>query len=498
MALRIEDLQARMPAKMQSFSRLLGNDQLLVVKDYLHDPYVESYLAEIRLMGGHLTVVPASMEEVQAHRLRPDGERKGVQVAKDLREEVSGIFIQAAALNASDIHFIVSRRNGGKLYHRRMGKRIFVRDFTSEDAMEYCSTLYNTIMDTGDTSWHPTEYQGGSIREAIWLPESLYGIRVQSNPMADGVAMVLRLLKKEPVRIQNLDHPFLELGFTPAGSLAMEDFTNAGQGLRLALGSTGSGKSTTLKVALELIARNHDWKNLVTIEDPPEYPIFGAQQFMVANATDAQERRQKFNDAFRAAMRSDPDVIMVGEIRDATTAHLAWECALSGHETWSTLHANDSVDATERLIEEMGIHPRQVGNLNVLRGMVSQALVPVLCPHCRVPLLQKKEIMDLHLHPHIRVDQAFVTGPGCARCNGLGAIRQTLIVDVTIPDREFCARVQARETAAARDYLQARWAGKGLLGLDHALGLVNEGLVDPIEAAQKAVASGLIRGRFDD
>ncbi|MHB8365476.1 MAG: GspE/PulE family protein [Acidithiobacillus sp.] len=500
MSLRVDEMQARMPAKMRSFARLVGQDQLLVVKDYIHDPYVESYVTEIRLLGGHLTVSPSTMEEVQAHRMVADGERKGAQQAanKDLREDISGLFIQAAALDASDIHFFVSRRGGGKLYHRRVGKRIFVRDFTSEDAMEYCASLYNTIMDTGDTSWHPTEYQGGSIREARWLPESLYGIRVQSNPTADGVSMALRLLKKDPVRIKNLDHPFEELGFTQAGSLAMEDLTNAGQGLRLALGSTGSGKSTTLKIAMELIARRHPWKNPITIEDPPEYPIIGASQFVVANATDAEDRRQKFNDAFRASMRSDPDVLMVGEIRDATTAHLAWECALSGHETWSTLHANDAVDATERLIEEMGIHPRQVGNLNVLRGMVSQALVPVLCPHCKVPLLQAQGVLDLHLHPHVRVDQAFVTGPGCPRCNGLGAVKQTLVVDVTIPDREFCARVQGRDAGAARDYLQSRWAGKGLLGLDHALGLVNSGLVDPVEAAQKAVASGLIRGRFDD
>ncbi len=500
MALRADEMQARMPAKMRNFARLVGNDQLLVVKDYIHDPYVESYVTEIRLMGGHLTVLPSSIEEVQAHRIVADGERKSAQQAtgKDLREEVSGLFLQAALADASDIHFFVSRNNGGKLYHRRMGKRVFVRDFTSEDAMEYCASLYNTIMDTGDTSWHPTEYQGGSIREARWLPESLYGIRVQSNPTADGVAMALRLLKKDPVRIKNLDHPFEELGFTQAGSLAMEDLVNAGQGLRLVLGATGSGKSTTLKIAMELISRLHPWKNPVTIEDPPEYPIIGALQFVVANAADAADRRQKFNDAFRAAMRSDPDVLMVGEIRDATTAHLAWECALSGHETWSTLHANDAVDATERLIEEMGIHPRQVSNLNVLRGMVSQALVPVLCPHCKVPLLQAPGILDLHLHPHVRVDQAFVTGPGCPHCKGLGAIKQTLVVDVTIPDREFCARVQARDAGSARDYLQARWAGKGLLGLDHAMGLVNAGLVDPVEAAQKAVASGLIRGRFDD
>ncbi len=500
MALRIDEMQALMPAKMKNFARLIDNNQLLVVKDYIHDPYVESYVTEIGLMGVTLSVLPSSMEELQSHRPAADEERKSKQQTnkKDLREEVSGLFIQAAAVDASDIHLFVSRRNGGKLYHRRMGKRVFVRDFTSEDAMEYCASLYNTIMDTGDTSWHPTEYQGGSIREARWLPESLYGIRVQSNPTADGVAMALRLLKKNPVRIKNLSRPFEELGFTNAGSLAMEDLVNAGQGLRLVLGATGSGKSTTLKIAMELISRLHSWKNLVTIEDPPEYPIFGASQFVVANATDAADRRQKFNDAFRAAMRSDPDVIMVGEIRDATTAHLAWECALSGHETWSTLHANDSVDATERLIEEMGIHPRQVGNLNVLRGMVSQALVPVLCPKCKIPFLQSPNVLDLHLHPHVRTDQAFLTGPGCSHCNGMGAIKQTLVVDVTIPDREFCARVQARDAGAARDYLLQRWSGKGLLGLDHALSLVNAGLVDPIEAAQKAVASGLIRGRFDD
>jgi general secretion pathway protein E len=498
---RLSELRANMPDEMKKFAYLEDEHHLLVAKDYLNNGYVASFVREMLLVGFVIEVVPVEMDRIHQHTQvsraqTNDNARRHARHETDLRENVRQMLMQAAAARATDIHLIVSRMFGSHMFFRVLGKKRLIRSYTYDEAVALCASLYNTVMDTGDASWHPTEYQGGSVRDVTWLPSDVYGIRVQSNPMADGVNMVLRLLKKEPVRITNLDHPFEELGFTPEGAMAMEDMTNAGQGIRLILGSTGSGKSTTLKVVLEKISRAHAWKNLLTIEDPPEYPIVGASQFMVANAKNREERSAKFADAFRAAMRSDPDVIMVGEIRDSVTAHIAWECALSGHETYSTLHANDAVDALERLVEEMGIHPRQVGNMNVMRGLISQALVPVLCPHCREPLRNHPEILDLNLHEEVDVDQAFVTGPGCEKCGHLGSVSQALVTEVIIPDRGFVERIRAGEGEAARDYLAKRWRHRGLLGVEHALRLVNTGQVDPVEAAQKAVASGLIRGRF--
>ena len=498
---RLSDARANMPEEMRKFAYLEDEHHLLVAKDYLHNGYVASFVREMLLVGFAIEVVPVEIDRIQQHgqtsRAQVDVDaRRHARHETDLRETVRRMLMQAAAARATDIHLIVSRMFGSHMFFRVLGKKRLIRSYTYDEAMALCASLYNTVMDTGDTSWHPTEYQGGSVREVTWLPSDVYGIRVQSNPLPDGVNMVLRLLKKEPVRITNLDHPFEELGFTPEGAMALEDMTNAGQGIRLTLGSTGSGKSTTLKMVLEKISRAHAWKNLLTIEDPPEYPIMGASQFMVANAKNREERSAKFADAFRAAMRSDPDVIMVGEIRDAVTAHLAWECALSGHETYSTLHANDAVDAMERLVEEMDIHPRQVGNLNVMRGLVSQSLVPVLCPHCKEPIKNHPEIMDLHLHREVDLERAFVTGAGCEQCGGLGNVDQALVTEVVIPDRGFVERIRAGDGEAARDYLAKRWKHRGLLGIEHALRLVNSGRVDPVEAAQKAVASGIIRGRF--
>jgi type II secretory ATPase GspE/PulE/Tfp pilus assembly ATPase PilB-like protein len=497
---RLSDARANIPEEMRKFAYLEDEHHLLVAKDYLNNGYVASFVREMSLLGFSIEVVPVEISRIQqgqAGKSQTDVDaRRQARHETDLRETVRHMLVQASTARATDIHLVVSRMFGCHMFFRVLGKKRLIRSYTYDEATALCASLYNTVMDTGDASWHPTEYQGGSVRDAAWLPSDVYGIRVQSNPLPDGVNMVLRLLKKDPVRITNLDHPFEELGFTPEGAMALEDMTNAGQGIRLTLGSTGSGKSTTLKMVLEKISRAHAWKNLLTIEDPPEYPIMGASQFMVANAKNREERSAKFADAFRAAMRSDPDVIMVGEIRDAITAHLAWECALSGHETYSTLHANDAVDAMERLVEEMGIHPRQVGNLNVMRGLISQALVPVLCPHCREPIRNHPEILDLNLHQDVDLDMAFVTGAGCERCGGLGSVSQALITEVVIPDRGFVERIRAGEGESARDYLAQRWKNRGLMGVEHALRLVNSGLVDPVEAAQKAVASGLIRGRF--
>lgn len=498
---RLTDARDSMPEEMQKIAFLEDENRLLVAKDYLTNGYVASFARELQITGFDLKIIPVEMEIIQQHnnqgRTRSNTDaRRNARHNTDLREAVRKVLIQASEAKATDIHLTVSRTFGSYMFFRTLGKKRLIRSYTYDEATALCASLYNTVMDTGDTSWHPTEYQGGSVRDANWLPLDVYGIRVQSNPLPDGVNMVLRLLKKDPVRITDQDHPFEQLGFTPEGAMALEDMTNAGQGIRLTLGSTGSGKSTTLKMVLEKISRAHAWKNLLTIEDPPEYPIMGASQFTVANAKTREERSAKFADAFRAAMRSDPDVIMVGEIRDAITAHLAWECALSGHETYSTLHANDAVDAMERLVEEMDIHPRQVGNLNVMRGLISQALVPVLCPHCREPIRNHPEIMDLNMHPDMDLDKTFVTGNGCDHCGGLGNISQALVTEVVIPDRGFVERIRSGEGEEARDYLSTRWKNRGLLGVEHALRLVNSGRVDPVEAAQKAVASGLIRGRF--
>jgi general secretion pathway protein E len=501
MPLSTSELLRKIPSKIKDFTKLINNHEIMVARDYADNSYVHSFIAELSLSNHEMRVVEVSMTDLHNDSSIDIAKKSDVIVGTenkvDLRDDIKLLFSQAAARKSTDVHINVNSLTGGSLFYRIFGKRVFVRHYTPEDAIKFCSSLYNTVMDTGDISWQQTEYQAGSVRGKSFLPPSLYGIRVQSNPAADGFSMFLRLLSKKPVTINNLKHPFEELGFTKNGSLAMEDLTNAGQGLRLVIGSTGSGKSTTLKIVLELIARMHTWKNQLTIEDPPEYPIEGAIQFMVANSIDAEDRKQKFNEAFRAAMRSDPDLIMVGEIRDATTAHLAWECSLSGHETWSTMHANDAVDATERLIEEMGIHPRQVGNLNVLRGLISQALVPVMCPHCKVALKDSKDHEDVNFHEEIDKDKAFVSSEkGCERCNYLGSNGLRLLTDITLPDLEFCARVQARDAESARAYLFKKWKGRGLLGIDQALDLVNLGFVDPIEASQKAIASGLVKGRF--
>jgi type IV pilus assembly protein PilB len=229
-------------------------------------------------------------------------------------------------------------------------------------------------------------------------------LRVATLPAAYGENVVMRILDQSKVMI-DLD----ELGMLPQ---ALERFTKAfaqAHGAVLVTGPTGSGKSTSLYGALNQL--NTIEKNIITIEDPVEYQLEGITQVQVNNKAGLS-----FASGLRSMMRADPDIIMVGEIRDRETAQIAIEAALTGHLVLSTLHTNDAPGAVTRLIE-MGIEPFLVGS--AVDCVVAQRLARLLCVECKRRTTIKSEVMRANGF-NVGLDLEAYEPVGCARCGGSG------------------------------------------------------------------------------
>ena len=259
-------------------------------------------------------------------------------------------------------------------------------------------------------------------------------LRVSVLPTAHGERVVLRLLEKEN-KLLNLS----EMGLSPDQLTVMEQLIRLTHGIILVTGPTGSGKTTTLYAALSQI--NAPDKNIITVEDPVEYQLLGVGQMQV---------NPKINLTFAAGLRSilrqDPDVIMIGEIRDRETAEIAIHASLTGHLVFSTLHTNDAASAATRLID-MGIEPFLVASSVV--AILAQRLVRKVCPDCRQPYVPTNDELARLGLPSSIPPPTFYRGTGCPACSLTGYRGRTGIYEILLMDDDLRRLVGAKADAAA-------------------------------------------------
>jgi type IV pilus assembly protein PilB len=291
-------------------------------------------------------------------------------------------------------------------------------------------------------------------------------VRVVTLPSVHGETVVLRILDKESIRLELEKLGMAEQELTRFRS----SFTRA-HGAVLATGPTGSGKSTTLYGALREL--HSPEKNIITIEDPVEYQINGITQLQVNHKSGLT-----FATGLRSMMRADPDILMVGEIRDHETAQVAIEGALTGHMVLSTLHTNDAPTAITRLIE-MGIEPFLVAS--ALDCVVAQRLARVLCPHCKRRVIIPAQVVRDHGYA-AQFDMEAYEHVGCVRCDRMGYRGRIGLFEVmTMSD---AIRKLALERAPA-DQITAVALHEGMRRLrDDGLDKVKAGLTSMAEIAR--------------
>jgi type IV pilus assembly protein PilB len=318
---------------------------------------------------------------------------------------VYSIIAQAAERGASDIHFEPQADEQGRA-GRDMRVRMRVDGVLAEEASVPRRMIGGVvsrikIMSDLDISERRLPQDG---RVGLSIEGRHVDVRVVTIPSVHGESVVLRILDKDNVR--------LELEKLGIQAEDLERFRRAfhhAHGAVLVTGPTGSGKSTSLYGALEEL--NTPEKNIITIEDPVEYQVPGITQVQVnpkAGLTFAQ--------GLRSMMRADPDILMVGEIRDRETAQIAIEGALTGHMVLSTLHTNDAASAITRLIE-MGIEPFLVASS--IDCVVAQRLARTLCVHCKQRTIVSAEVLRNHGF-RAQFDIEAYEPVGCVRCGGMG------------------------------------------------------------------------------
>jgi len=263
--------------------------------------------------------------------------------------------------------------------------------------------------------------QDGRIR--VKLAGRDIDIRLSTTPTVFGERIVMRLLDKSAVLLD-----LAEIGMDKDQLAAMEGLIHKANGIVLVTGPTGSGKTTTLYAALSII--NRPDLNIMTIEDPVEYQLQGISQTPVSPKIDLT-----FANGLRSFLRQDPDVIMVGEIRDRETAEIAIQASLTGHLVFSTVHTNDAAGAITRLID-MGVEAYLVGSS--LIGVLAQRLVRVLCKECREAYLPTpEELKEIGLSTEKqkpREPRMIYRPKGCDACNGTGYRGRTGIYEIMMVD----------------------------------------------------------------
>ncbi len=358
------------------------------------------------------------------HRIDVEnGSEQAVQVEGDLLDNatcapvirlVNLVLFEAARRRASDVH--VHPHDGHVMLRLRIdGVLIDYQQVPGTLRDELTSRI--KVMAGMDIAEKRLPQDG---RSTVRIGERLIDLRVASIPTAHGERIVLRLLDKGARR-----YDLTELGMPDDTRRRFEQLIQRSHGMILMTGPTGAGKSTTLYAALQCI--DYQRLNVVTLEDPIEYQLVGISQTQVSN-----RKGMTFAAGLRSLLRQDPDVIMVGEIRDEETARLAIQSALTGHLVISTLHTNDAAGALTRLLD-LGIEPYLVADS--LLGVGAQRLVRTNCSACsHVARFEQADLAELGLEPG---RDGYHAGGGCEQCDGLGfrgrvGLFELLVIDDAI------------------------------------------------------------------
>lgn len=337
--------------------------------------------------------------------------RRAVEDAPVVRL-VNLLLLEAVNGRASDVH-LEPRRTHLEVRYRIDGELRHVRNIPRQ-MMAACISRIKVMADM-DIAERRIPQDG---RITIKVEGRQVDLRVSTLPIQYGERVVMRVLDRDR-NIRQLD----ELGFSPRNLMAFRWLLQQPNGIILVTGPTGSGKTTTLYAALREV--RSESRNIITCEDPIEYELEGINQSNVN-----EKAGLTFAAQLRAILRQDPDIVLVGEIRDQETAEIACRAAMTGHLVLSTLHTNDAVSAIPRLVD-MGVEPFLISSS--LLGVVAQRLVRVICPHCKQeyePTLAEIQVIG-------RPVEKLYRGVGCSACGGRGYLGRISVHEILVVDEEI-------------------------------------------------------------
>jgi general secretion pathway protein E len=353
------------------------------------------------------------------------GDEEFIEHLKDLASEapiirlVNQIINRALEMKASDIH-IEPFDDGLHLRYRVDG---VIQEVSDQPQASHAPAIASRIKLLANLNIAEQRLpQDGRIMTRVMGHE--LDLRVSTIPTVHGESIVMRVLDRESIQLS-----LTSMGFSEDTLQGYQALLKRPHGVLLLTGPTGSGKTTTLYASLA--SMDAESLKIITVEDPVEYQLQGVNQIQVK-----PEIELDFARALRSILRQDPDIIMIGEMRDTETAQTAVQSALTGHLVLSTLHTNTAAGAITRL-EDMGIERFLI--TSSVNGVLAQRLVRTLCQHCRVPLeLSPQEIAANGLEPFLPAGVSTINGPGgCEECQGSGYSGRTSIHELFVMDRQM-------------------------------------------------------------
>jgi type II secretory ATPase GspE/PulE/Tfp pilus assembly ATPase PilB-like protein len=464
----------------------LSDGRLLIADGQEMNLHVLSYRARLDRLKRTYRIQSTDIETIRKYYQVGEVDYGGRHAEHSMMQVTAKDLIgRGCNARASDIHIRVKKKST-EIYFRIHNDLIKVSGQTRDYGERLVATIYGAMSSVSDSSYKPTERQDASIADRDKLPSGLNGVRIATAPTSDGVVMVLRLLYNDSANNVDLE----PLGFSPEQAAMLQQLKEQPIGLNIISGPTGSGKSTTLQRVLSGEILEAEGKiHVLTIEDPVEYPINGAVQTAITNAGSEEERSHRFSASIANAMRLDPDTIMIGEMRDRASAQNALRASMTGHQVWTTVHANSALAIVDRLVD-LGLPMSLVADPMIVTGLISQRLVKLLCLHCRIPLSENQDQLNamalsrVKQSVHVNFDKVCLVGKGCSHCRNQGTNGRSVLAEVILPDAQFFDYIRVGEKSKAMDYWFTELQGKTLL--DHAIEKVAQGIVDP-RMAEKVV-----------
>ncbi len=390
--------------------------------------YLARYEADLRAMdsivsGGHEAGESGQSETISLKGISEDTSPVVKLVHSTLYDALKG--------GASDIH-IESHPTGLRIKYRIDGVLIAVSEVPGVEMAEQVISRIK-VMSELDIAERRVPQDG---RFKVTMQGRDVDFRVSVMPSSFGEDAVLRILDRQSLSDQmhglNLDI----LGFDADSIARFRRLAREPYGMVLVTGPTGSGKTSTLYAAISEI--NHGADKIITIEDPVEYHLPGVLQIPVN-----EKKGLTFARGLRSILRHDPDKIMVGEIRDAETAQIAIQSALTGHLVFTTVHANNVFDVIGRFMH-MGVDPYSF--VSALNGILAQRLVRMTCPHCAEPQQPSADLLEASgILPEQAKEYRFVAGRGCGQCRGTGYKGRKAIAEMLNLNDEIRELIVARE-----------------------------------------------------
>jgi general secretion pathway protein E len=461
--------------------------------------------------AGYTIVRRDSIDEATLRLLYDRNLQQTSQEAQDqskIIEFFDAVVSDALAESVSDIH-IEKRAHGAIIKMRKHGEMLEYRELSSTHAYELCSVVYNVLAENRDIVFNDQEYQQAAINRVIEGIE--LKMRYQSLPVyPDGFDVVLRVL---PIGKNEEYVPLEELGYTPSQIAMLMEIVSRPVGTLVIAGTTGSGKSTTLKNLLMYIHSERQFKDKIyTVEDPPEYKIPRVSQIpVIRRKSDDYSKKSPFEAPIAACMRADPDILMIGEVRDKATGDLLKKAVQSGHQVLTTVHAASALAIIDRMTD-FEMSPAVLGSQEFISGLCYQKLVPTLCPSCAVSLKEAVNAegakdRDMALWERLKkvcdpeVDTIRVRGTGCEDCGNLGVVGRTVCAEIIIPDTKMLkffreeSSIDAHEhwrTMSDKDPYSPNMVGKS--AMEHAMLKLRKGLVSPhdVESAFGPITPGAL------